>query len=148
VPFGNLAGVEPSPADDPARRAEIGLCVLLAVADGDVSDKEIGALSTRLGSLLGDEFPAVALGAMVDAEISKMSELGLERYVKTLVDRLPQARRAPALRGALGVAYADGLAPEEESMFRDVAKELGLDAATVDAILAEVRAGASPTRGP
>lgn len=122
--------------------------MLLAVADGDVSEKEIGALSTRLGSLFGDEFPAVALGAMVDAEISKMGDLGLERYVKTLVDRLPQSRRAQALRGALAVAYADGLAPEEESMFRDVATELGIDAAAADAMLAEIRAGTSSTRGP
>lgn len=122
--------------------------MLLAIADGDVSEKEIGALSTQLGSLFGDELPAVALGAMVDAELSRMGHLGLERYVKTLVDRLPQFRRAQALRGALTVAYADGLAPEEESMFRAVATELGLDAATADAMLAEIRAGASFSRGP
>jgi tellurite resistance protein len=122
--------------------------VLLAVADGDVSEKEIGALSTRLGSLFGDDFPAVALGAMVDAEISKMGDLGLERYVKTLVERLPQSRRAQALRGALTVAYADGLAPEEESMFRDVATELGLDAATANTMLADIRARASSNPGP
>lgn len=122
--------------------------MLLAVADGDVSEKEIGALSTRLGSLFGDDFPAVALGAMVDAEISKMGDLGLERYVKTLVERLPQSRRAQALRGALTVAYADGLAPEEESMFRDVATELGLDAATANTMLADIRARASSNPGP
>jgi tellurite resistance protein len=125
---------------DAARHAEIGLCVLLAAADGDISDGEIGALSSRLGSLVGDEFPAIVLGAIVESEISRMSELGPDRYVRTLVDRLPQARRLAALRGALVVAYADGLAPEEEQMFRDVAVELGIERTSADAMLDEVRA--------
>jgi tellurite resistance protein len=124
---------------DSSRRAEIGLCVLLAAADGDVSEREIGALSSRLGTLVGDHFPAIALGAIVEDEIGKMSELGPERYVRSLADRLPQARRVPALRGALVVAAADGLAPEEERMFRDVAIELGIETDTADRMLEEVR---------
>jgi uncharacterized tellurite resistance protein B-like protein len=135
-------------ADDPARHAEIGLCVLLAVADGDVSEREIGALSSRLGSLVGDEFPAMVLGAIVEAEISRMGAIGPDRYVRTLADRLPQTRRLAALRGALVVAFADGLAPEEEQMFRDVAIELGVEGATAEAMLADVRCGlpAPPSR--
>lgn len=129
---------------DTARHAEIGLCVLLAAADGDVSEREIGALSSRLGSLVGDDFPAIVLGAIVESEISKMGELGPDRYVRTLVDRLPQARRLTALRGALVVASSDGLAPEEERMFRDVAVELGIEMATAETILDEVRNNLSP----
>ncbi|MDF2692361.1 MAG: Tellurite resistance protein TerB [Labilithrix sp.] len=128
--------------NDPARHAEIGLCVLLAAADGDVSEREIGALSSRLGSILGDEFPAFVLGAIVESELSRMGELGPDRYVRTLVERLPQARRLHALRGALVVAFADGLAPEEERMFRDVAVELGIQLETVEAMLESVRSGA------
>ena len=127
--------------NDPARHAEIGLCVLLAAADGDISEREIGALSSRLGSLVGDEFPAIVLGAIVETEISRMGEIGPDRYVRTLVDRLPQARRLAALRGALVVACADGLAPEEERMFRDVASELGIEAGMAEAVLDEVRRG-------
>ncbi len=134
--------METATVDDPARQAEIGLCVLLAAADGDVSENEIHALSSRLGSIVGDAYPAIVLGLIVESEISKMGELGPDRYVQTLVDRLPHARRVPALRGALVVACADGLAPEEEQMFRDVAMELGIEAATADAMLAEAR-GAS-----
>jgi hypothetical protein len=125
--------------EDPARCAEVGLCVLLAAADGDVSDKEIGALSSRLGSILGDEFPAIALGVIVEAEIGKMSDLGPDRYIDTLVSRLPEDRRLGALRGALIVASADGLAPEEERMFCDVAVEMGVDRAVADTMLDEVR---------
>ncbi len=126
---------------DSARHAEIGLCVLLAAADGDISESEIGALSSRLGRLLGDGYPAIALGVIVEAEISKMGELGPDRYVRTLVDRLPQARRLAALRGALVVAFADGLAPEEERMFRDVAIELGIEGGVIERMLDEVGRG-------
>jgi tellurite resistance protein len=45
------------------------------------------------------------------------------------------------LKGALVVASADGLAPEEESMFRDVAVELGITGTDAEAMLAEVRGG-------
>jgi tellurite resistance protein len=127
--------------NDLVRQAEIGLCVLLAAADGDVSEQEIGALSSRVGRLVGDEFPAIAIGMIVEGEISKMSELGPERYITTLVNRLPEPRRAPALRGALVVAASDGLAPEEESMFRDVAVELGIAKGEADKMLDEVRSG-------
>jgi uncharacterized tellurite resistance protein B-like protein len=127
--------------NDPARHAEIGLCVLLAAADGDISEQEIGALSSRLGSLVGDEFSAIALGAIVESEISKMGALGPDRYVRTIVDRLPETRRIKALRGALVVAFADGLAPEEERMFRDVADELGIATQAAEEILDEVRRG-------
>jgi uncharacterized tellurite resistance protein B-like protein len=120
------------------RHAEIGLCVLLAAADGDVSEQEIGALSSRLGSLLGDDYPAIALGAIVESEIDKMGALGPDGYVRSLVARLPLGRRAPALRGALAIACADGLAPEEEQMFFDVASELGIEERAARAMLAEV----------
>jgi tellurite resistance protein len=131
-----------SPFDDAARRAEIGLCVLLAAADGDVSEQEIGALSSRLGALLGDDIPAIALGMIVQDEITKMADLGPERYIDSVVERLPESRRGRALRGALAVACADGLAPEEESMFRDVATELGIQSEAADRMLDEVRRGA------
>jgi tellurite resistance protein len=127
--------------DDPARRAEIGLCVLLAAADGDVSEEEIGALSSRLGKIVGDDTPAIAIAVIVEDEITRMGEIGPDRYVRTLVDRLPEARRSAALRGALVVACADGLAPEEERMFRDVAIELGIASDAADAILSEVARG-------
>jgi tellurite resistance protein len=133
--------MQPVSTNDPARHAEIGLCVLLAAADGDISEREIGALSSRLGKILGDEFSAIALGAIVESEIARMSDVGPERYIQTLVERLPQARRPAALRGALVVAFADGLAPEEERMFRDVAVELGIAPELTEAMLNDVRAG-------
>lgn len=127
--------------NDSVRRAEIGLCVLLAAADGDVSEQEIGALSSRVGRLVGDEFPVIAIGMIVEGEITRMSELGPERYITTLVARLPEPRRVPALRGALAVAASDGLAPEEESMFHDVATELGIAKGEADRMLDEIRNG-------
>jgi hypothetical protein len=129
---------------DPARQAEIGLCVLLAVSDGDISEDEIRALSSRLGCLLGDDFPAIAVASIVDAEISRMSNVGPDRYVESLVARLPKGRRKTALRGALTVAFADGLAPEEEQMFFDVAAQLHVERAEVERMLSEQR---TPSEG-
>lgn len=127
------------------KRAEIGLCLLLAAADGDVSEQEIGALSTRLGTLLGDEYPALAAGIIADGEIDRMGELGPDRYVASLAGRIPEPRRKRALRAALHVALADGLAPEEERMFRDAAAALGLTPEEADALLAEAHHDSKPT---
>ena len=121
------------------KRAEIGLCLLLAAADGDVSEEEIGALSSRLGTLLGDDYPALAAGVIADGEIDRMGTLGPDRYVASLASRIPEARRKRALRAALVVAHADGLAPEEERMFRDAAAALGVSTAEAEELLAEVR---------
>ena len=123
------------------KRAEIGLCLLLAAADGDVSDKEIAALSTRLGAVLGDDYPANASGILADGEIGRMGELGPDRYVATLAERIPEPRRRRALRAALVVAHADGLAPEEEGMFRDVAAALGMSSAEAEEMLDDVKRG-------
>ncbi len=133
------------PSPTAISHAEVGLCVLLAAADGDISEGEIGALSSRLGTLLGDDFSAIALAAIVEAEIETMSKIGPDRYVHSLVERLPTERRHKALRGALVIACADGLAPEEESMFRDVATELGFPTATAETMLDEVKRGVPST---
>src|SRR5688572_1849304 len=121
--------------DDAAKRAEIGLCLMLAAADGEVSEAEIGALSTRLGKLLGDNVNARTIESLITMEIRALDDLGPDEYIATLVDRLPQPQRMPALRSALGVAFADGLAPEEEETFREVASALGVDQLETDAML-------------
>lgn len=123
------------------KRAEIGLCLLLAAADGDISETEIGALSARLGALLGEDYPALAAGVIADGEIDRMGQLGPDRYVATLATRIPEPRRKRALHAALVVAHADGLAPEEESMFRDAAAALGFDEAEAQSMLDDVKRG-------
>lgn len=128
------------------KRAEIGLCLLLAAADGDISEQEIGALSARLGTLLGEDYPALAAGVIADGEIDRMGQLGPERYVRALATRIPEARRRRALHAALVVAHADGLAPEEESMFRDAAAALGFDAAEAEEMLDAVKRGSTRPR--
>jgi tellurite resistance protein len=122
------------------RRAEIGISVLLAASDGDISDAEIGELSTRLGALLGENASALALGAAVDDEIGRMEQLGVERYIADLALRMAGRDPVPALRAALAIAMADGLAPEEEQMFRDVAEALALPRDRADALLTDALA--------
>jgi uncharacterized tellurite resistance protein B-like protein len=120
---------------DADKRAEIGLCLMLAAADGKVSEAEIGALSRRLGKLLGDDVGARQLEDVVSTEMRALDDLGPDGYIATLVERLPDKARMPALRAALGVAFADGLAPEEEETFREVATALGIDALEAEAML-------------
>ena len=47
--------------------------------------------------------------------------------------------RQQALHAALRAAHADGLAPEEEQMFRDLAEALEVPRDRADAMLSDVR---------
>ncbi|MDB5218828.1 MAG: hypothetical protein JWO86_6755 [Myxococcaceae bacterium] len=108
--------------------AEIGLCILFSAVDGEISEKEIGALSDRVGHLLGDDFDVMRLPALLDAELGSISENGVDEYVAKLPARIPSERRFEAVRAACAVACADGLAPEEEEVVRQVCGVLDVDA--------------------
>jgi uncharacterized tellurite resistance protein B-like protein len=108
--------------------AEIGLCILFSAVDGEISEKEIGALSNRVGHLLGDDFDVMRLPALLDRELGSISEQGVDDYVASLPQRIPSERRYEAVRAACVVACADGLAPEEEEVVRQVCKVLEVDA--------------------
>lgn len=108
--------------------AEIGLCLLFSAVDGEISDQELAALSSRVGHLVGDDFDVMRLPALVEGELGSMEELGVDDYVAKLPGRIPAARRYEAVRAACVVACADGLAPEEEEVVRQVCGVLALDA--------------------
>jgi uncharacterized tellurite resistance protein B-like protein len=115
--------------------AEIGLCLLLCAADGEISDEELGALTSRIGQLLGDDLAPVRLSAMVDGELSSIADLGADEYVVRLRDRIPEGRRVEAVEAACSIACADGLSPEEEEMLRLAGKVLDVD---VDRVIERV----------
>src|SRR5438067_312317 len=94
--------------------AEIGLCLLFSAADGEISEKELFALTTRVGHLLGDDFPLGRLEGLVENELRTIEELGADGYVAKLPERIAPERRFEAIRAAAKVACADGLSPEEE----------------------------------
>ena len=108
--------------------AEIGLCILFSAVDGEISEKEIGALSNRMGHLLGDDFDVMRLPALLDGELGAIAEGGVDDYVAKLPARIPAERRYEAVRAACVVACADGLAPEEEEVVRQVCVVLEVDA--------------------
>lgn len=116
--------------------AEIGLCLLLSAVDGEISDEELAALTTRIGELLGDNFSPMKLPALIDRELASIGVYGVDEYVSKLPARILPERRTEALRAATLVAIADGLAPEEEEVLRQVAVALELDA---DAIIADAK---------
>ncbi|CAN5925028.1 hypothetical protein BH11MYX4_BH11MYX4_30930 [soil metagenome] len=117
--------------------AEIGLCLLFAAVDGEISEQELGALSERLGVLLGDDFDPMQLPALVEGEMGTIEELGVDDYVARLPARIPLEHRSEAVRAACVVACADGLAPEEEEVVRQVCAILAIDA---DAMIERVGA--------
>lgn len=121
----------------PTVDAEIGLCLLLAAADGEISEDELAALTDRLGELLGDDFDPMQLPPLIEGELGSIEEHGVDDYVAKLPTRLPPGRRYEALRAACAVACADGLAAEEEEVVRQVAEVLDIDA---DALISAVGA--------
>jgi uncharacterized tellurite resistance protein B-like protein len=108
---------------------------MLAAADGQVSEREIGALSTRLGQLLGDDVTILELQAVVEGEIRALDDLGPDAYLETLVARIPEERRSDALRAAARVAFADGVTADEEASLREAGVALGVAALEVEALL-------------
>lgn len=109
--------------------AEVGLCLLLAAADGEISDAELAALTTRVGKVLGEDFPMDELAPVVEGEMTAISELGVDAYVAELAGRIHEDRRAEALKSACEVACADGLSPEEQDMLRAAGRALDVDVA-------------------
>jgi uncharacterized tellurite resistance protein B-like protein len=107
--------------------AEIGLCLLFSAADGEISEAELFALTTRVGHLLGDDFPLGRLQGLVETELRTIEELGADGYVATLPGRIAPDRRFEAVRAACKVACADGLSPEEEEMVREACAALSID---------------------
>ncbi len=111
--------------------AEIGLCILFSAVDGEISEKELGALSNRVGHLLGDDFDVMRLPALLEGELGSIAENGVDAYVAKLPARIPSEHRFEAVRAACAVACADGLAPEEEEVVRQVCGVLEVDAEDV-----------------
>jgi uncharacterized tellurite resistance protein B-like protein len=111
--------------------AEVGLCLLLAAADGEISDDELAVLTTRVGKLLGDDFPLRDLEGVLEGEMEAIAEVGVDAYLDKLAARIEPERRFEALRAACEVACADGLSPEEEEMLRAAGVALEVDVATI-----------------
>lgn len=110
--------------------AEVGLCLLLAAADGEVSDDELLVLTTRIGKLMGDDFVG-GLEDLVEGELHAISDGGVDAYLAALSARIAEPRRVEALRAACEVACADGLSPEEEDMLRAAGRALDVDVAAI-----------------
>src|SRR5689334_24141754 len=107
-------------------QAEIGLCLLFAAVDGEISELELAALSDHVGVLLGDDFDPMRLPALVEGEMGTIEEMGVDEYVAGLPARIPEEHRFAAVRAACVVACADGLAPEEEEVVRQVCGVLAI----------------------
>jgi uncharacterized tellurite resistance protein B-like protein len=113
------------------QQAEIGLCLLIANADGEISDEEIAELKVKIHAHTEGQ-----KDEEVDATIAKeravMTEKGVDAFLASIVERIPEAKREAALRSAVDVAFADMLTSEEDGFVRKVAKALGVKESVVD----------------
>lgn len=131
-------GARDIPEVPEAKRAEIGLCLMLACADGQVSDAEVGALSARVGALLGELVSPFLMHEILLAEMASLDAIGPDDYLASLAARLPEDARPHALENALRVALADGLTEDERTSFLEAASALGLDETRARAMLARL----------
>lgn len=126
-----------------ALQAEIGLWLLMANIDGEISEEEVVACGELCGERAGAL--AVTLGPdehreLMRAEASRMEEL-LEDlddptpYLTDLAGRIPVDHRAAAFATAAQVAFADDFVTlEEEALLHQIGRVLDLDPALVKEI--------------
>ncbi len=113
-------------------KAEVGLCLYLAGADGDVSAEELTELREKIRAMAEKGTSDGILDTLVDAERGEIDDQGRPAYLAKLKDRIEASRREPALRAAVDVAFADVLTVEEDRCVREVVKALGLEAKLAD----------------
>lgn len=113
-------------------KAEVGLCLYLAGADGDVSTEELAEIRGKIRAMVEKGTSDGILDTLVDAERGEIEDQGRPGYLTKLKDRIKENRREPALRAAVDVAFADVLTVEEDRCVREVVKALGLSAKLAD----------------
>ena len=114
------------------QQAEVGLCLLIANADGEVSDEEIAELKVKIREHAEAGTSDAVIDTLIESERTTMNEKGVDPFLASLVERIPEARREAALRAAVDVAFADMLTSEEDAFVRKVAKALGVSDAVVN----------------
>jgi len=113
------------------QQAEIGLCLLIANADGEISDEEIAELKVKIHAHAEGQKDE-DVDATIAKERATMTEKGVDTFLASIVERIPEAKREAALRAAVDVAFADMLTSEEDGFVRKVAKALGVKESVVD----------------
>lgn len=117
--------------------------VLVAAADGGITDREIGVMSGIVQTLPAfHDFTSAQLGQATDAAVRLLlEEDGLQHGGKLMRDALGPRLRETAYALACEVVAADGkVGPQTFDMLEFVQQELGLDSLISAAIGRGVRA--------
>jgi uncharacterized tellurite resistance protein B-like protein len=96
------------------------LAYLVTAVDGRLADEEIAAFGTIAGRLRGSAITAAELDVLVDRFAHNVERSEIEERVRALVPQLEKDLYAVAYRLALGVAFVDHEASEEEDALHKV----------------------------
>jgi tellurite resistance protein len=117
------------------RQAEISLWMVLVSADGKVTDEELDVMIEAGTTRFGDALPLGEVSTVAARAQQRLDTVGAAVFVGEIVPYLPRSAAREILTTAVGIARADGTSSEEEQLIRHVGRELGLDAASIDALL-------------
>jgi tellurite resistance protein len=116
---------------------------LLAAADGEMSEDEEATLGETLVKVTGDAFEPSEFIAMITAFDEALQQDGFVGRLNALTASLPDAAaRREVLAFAVLIALCDRhLADAEWKALQQMGDVFGLDAATLEGIVAEARKG-------
>lgn len=110
------------------------MCALVAAADGEIEDSEVGAALEALTShtLIGAAFGSSEIERAFDAQLKRANgghagKLALKREIEEMKAKNASDELEMAFMIALDVSLSDGeMEPEERVVLEDLGKRLGL----------------------
>lgn len=117
------------------------LAYLTTAADGRLDDDELAAFTQLVARLQGAPARGADVDALLDRFAGNVEHAEIAERVQVLAPALPAALRPVAFKLSVALGVADLDASDDESdLHALLAESLGLDAARVDELTAEVYA--------
>jgi tellurite resistance protein len=118
----------------------IDLGVIIAAADGEITETELEALRSVVGTLLGEKLKPEVVAHLVQASYEVLKQAGTEPRVRLIAEILDDCHAVEqGLIVALAVAFADrGVNEAEKRVLSMLARAARLPEARVDELVAEV----------
>jgi tellurite resistance protein len=120
----------------------IDLGVIIAAADGEIAERELKALRSVVGTLLGEKLKPEVVAHLVQASYEVLKQAGTEPRVRLVAEILKDVGAVePGFVVAIAVGYADrGVNAAERKTLATLASAAGLDDARVDELVKQVGA--------
>ncbi len=124
----------------------IDLGVLVANADGKVTDRERDILLEVFSTLLETKLDGEVVGHLVSASLEVIEVAGMDRRTRLVAEILHDCDAVESgILVALAVAFsADGFSAKERQVIEGIADAAGLPRARLQALTEQVRTAADP----